>query len=249
MRRSPRRSTAASTSRPAKAIEMAGKLYTRGQFAPGRAGMPADHQRPASQRRCAQYPRRVACRAAAQPMRRSTALKRAIKINPQASSYHANLGEVLRQPGKLDDAGQGARRGGELDAEQRAGAEQSRHHPLRACANSARRSIIIRARSRSTPEHGRGAEQSRQRAAHDRRYRRRDLRPIRTRSSSAPSIPRPTTTSAPCFSRTASSRKPSMRCARRSSRTRATSRLTTISPSCCSARRRTSRRCGCLAMR
>jgi tetratricopeptide (TPR) repeat protein len=88
---------------PAKAIEMAGQLYSRGQF--GQA-----------ERVCSQI---IASRpgngdahnilgvslAGLGRMDEAVgALKRAIKINGQAASYHANLGEILRQAGKLDEA-------------------------------------------------------------------------------------------------------------------------------------------------
>ena len=88
---------------PAKAIEMAGQLYSRGLF--GQA-----------ERVCRQI---IAARpgnadahnilgvtlAAMDRFEDAVAsLDRAIRINPQAPSYHANLGEVLRQAGKTEEA-------------------------------------------------------------------------------------------------------------------------------------------------
>ena len=88
---------------PAKAIEMAGQLYSRRQYAQ-------------AERVCRQI---IAARpgnadahnilgvslAALGNSREAVAeLKRAIKINGQAPSYQANLGEILRQAGKLDEA-------------------------------------------------------------------------------------------------------------------------------------------------
>ena len=90
---------------PAKAIEMAGQLYSRRQYAQ-------------AERVCRQI---IAARpgnadahnilgvslAALGNSREAVAeLKRATKINAQAPSYHANLGEILRQAGKLDEAAQ-----------------------------------------------------------------------------------------------------------------------------------------------
>ena len=73
-------------------------------------------------------------------------LQRAIKLAPQAASYHANLGEVLRQAGELDEAGSALGAGGQARPQECPGAQQSRDHPLRAEASSRRRSNFIAAR-------------------------------------------------------------------------------------------------------
>ena len=88
---------------PAKAIEVAGQLYSRRQFA-------------RAERVCRQI---VAARPAeadafnilgaslaalGRPEEAADALRRAIAINDRAASYRANLGEILRQAGRLDEA-------------------------------------------------------------------------------------------------------------------------------------------------
>ena len=88
---------------PAKAIEMAGELYSKGEFA-------------AAERVCRQL---IAVRPDSSDAHNVlgvtlarmgrvdegvAALKRAIAINGVPASYHANLGEVLRQAGRLDEA-------------------------------------------------------------------------------------------------------------------------------------------------
>lgn len=88
---------------PAKAIAMAGKLYSEGKFAQ-------------AQRVCAQIIEArpgnadahnihgVSLNALGKPKEAIAALKRAVKLAPQAASIHANLGEVLRQAGQKKDA-------------------------------------------------------------------------------------------------------------------------------------------------
>ena len=88
---------------PARAIEMAGQLFSRGEFAQ-------------AERVCRQL---IAARADSSDAHNIlgvtlarlermdeavAALKRAIEINGAPASYHANLGEILRQAGRLDEA-------------------------------------------------------------------------------------------------------------------------------------------------
>jgi Flp pilus assembly protein TadD len=88
---------------PAKAIEMAGRLYAQGDFA-------------AAERVCRQL---IAARPDSSDAHNILGvtlarldrvdegvaeLRRAIAINGGPASYHANLGEVLRQAGRLDEA-------------------------------------------------------------------------------------------------------------------------------------------------
>ena len=88
---------------PAKAIEMAGALYSRGQL--GQA-----------ERVCRQIIAARPAQADAHNILGVTlaamgrhddaveSIKRAIKLNANAASYQANLGEILRQAGKKDEA-------------------------------------------------------------------------------------------------------------------------------------------------
>jgi tetratricopeptide (TPR) repeat protein len=88
---------------PAKAIEMAGQLYSRRQYAQAervcrqiisaRPGNPDAHNILG-----------VTLAALGNSKEAVAELRRAIKINAQAPSYHANLGEILRQAGRLDEA-------------------------------------------------------------------------------------------------------------------------------------------------
>jgi len=88
---------------PAKAIEMAGKLYSRRQFAQAeRVCRQIITARPANAD--AHNILGVSLAALGKMDEAVDALKRAIKVNGQAPSYHANLGEVLRQAGRLDEA-------------------------------------------------------------------------------------------------------------------------------------------------
>ena len=90
---------------PAKAVEMAGQLYTRGEH---RQAMRVCRQiiqaRPANAD--AHNILGVTLSALGETEEAITELKRAIKLNPQAPSYHANLGEILRQNDRLDEAAQ-----------------------------------------------------------------------------------------------------------------------------------------------
>jgi len=89
---------------PAKAIAMAGKLYSEGKFSqaqkvceqiiearPGNADAHNIHG--------------VSLNAQGRPKDAIAALRRAVKLAPQAASIHANLGEVLRQAGNGKEAG------------------------------------------------------------------------------------------------------------------------------------------------
>jgi tetratricopeptide (TPR) repeat protein len=88
---------------PAKAIEMAGQLYSRGQYAQAaRVCSQIIGARPGNAD--AHNIRGVSLAALGQIDEGVAALKRAVKINGQAASYHANLGEILRQAKRLDEA-------------------------------------------------------------------------------------------------------------------------------------------------
>ncbi|MGE5562009.1 MAG: tetratricopeptide repeat-containing sulfotransferase family protein [Bacillota bacterium] len=88
---------------PAKAIEMAGQLYSRGQYGQAeRVCRQIIAARPANAD--AHNILGVSLAGLGQMDEAVAALKRAIKINGQAPSYHANLGEILRQAGRLDEA-------------------------------------------------------------------------------------------------------------------------------------------------
>ena len=88
---------------PAKAIEMAGKLYSRNQYTQAeRVCRQIIAARPANAD--AHNILGVSLAALGQAEAAIDSIKRAIKINAKAPSYHANLGEVLRQAGRLDEA-------------------------------------------------------------------------------------------------------------------------------------------------
>jgi tetratricopeptide (TPR) repeat protein len=88
---------------PAKAVEMAGKLYGQRQFAQAaRTCNQIIAARPANAD--AQNILGVSLAALGRFDDAIAAIRRAIKINAQAPSYYANLGEVLRQAGKADEA-------------------------------------------------------------------------------------------------------------------------------------------------
>ena len=90
---------------PAKAIEMAGQLYSRGQYAQAeRVCRQIIAARPGNAD--AHNILGVSLAALGQKDEAVASLKRAVKINGQAASYHANLGEILRQAGHLDQAAQ-----------------------------------------------------------------------------------------------------------------------------------------------
>jgi tetratricopeptide (TPR) repeat protein len=88
---------------PAKAIEMAGVLYSRGQLGQAeRVCRQVIAARPAQAD--AHNILGVTLAAAKRTDAAVESLKRAIKLNPQAPSYHSNLGEILRQAGRRDEA-------------------------------------------------------------------------------------------------------------------------------------------------
>ena len=88
---------------PAKAIEMAGQLYSDGDFAQAeRVCRQLISARPDSSD--AHNVLGVTLARLGRMDEAVAALRRAIEINGQPASYHANLGEILRQAGRLDDA-------------------------------------------------------------------------------------------------------------------------------------------------
>ena len=88
---------------PAKAIEMAGKLYSRRQYAQAeRVCRQIIAARPGNSD--AHNILGVSLAALGNNDDAVASLKRAVKINPQAASYHANLGEILRQAGETQEA-------------------------------------------------------------------------------------------------------------------------------------------------
>jgi len=99
---------------PAKAIEMAGQLYSRRQYAQAeRVCRQIIAARPGNAD--AHNILGVSLAALGQQKDAIAELKRAIKINPQAPSYHANLGEILRQSGNLDEASEALNTATKLD--------------------------------------------------------------------------------------------------------------------------------------
>jgi tetratricopeptide (TPR) repeat protein len=99
---------------PGKAVEMAGKLYSRGQF--GQA-VRVCRQILAARPGNADAHNILGVSLAAQgAMDEAIAeLNRAVKLNADAASYHANLGEVLRQAGQLDKASEALERAIKLE--------------------------------------------------------------------------------------------------------------------------------------
>jgi tetratricopeptide (TPR) repeat protein len=88
---------------PAKAIEMAGQLYSKGQYAQAeRVCRQIISARPGNAD--AHNILGVSLAALGNSKDAVAEIKRAIKINAQAPSYYANLGEILRQAGKLEEA-------------------------------------------------------------------------------------------------------------------------------------------------
>ena len=88
---------------PAKAVEMAGQLYSRGQYGQAeRVCRQILTARPGNAD--AHNILGVSLAALGRSEDAVTELQRAIKLNPEAPSYHANLGEILRQAGRLDEA-------------------------------------------------------------------------------------------------------------------------------------------------
>src|SRR6185312_769429 len=98
---------------PARAIEMAGQLYSKGEFAAAeRVCRQLIAARPDSSD--AHNILGVALAALGRPDEANEALRRAIEINPGAASYRANLSDVLRRAGQLDDAARAAQQAIEL---------------------------------------------------------------------------------------------------------------------------------------
>jgi Flp pilus assembly protein TadD len=88
---------------PAKAIEMAGQLYSRGQYGPAaRVCKQIIDARPGNGD--AHNILGVTLAAMGRTDDAVESLKRAIKVNAKAASYHANLGEVLRLAGRSEEA-------------------------------------------------------------------------------------------------------------------------------------------------
>ena len=88
---------------PEKAVEMAGKLYSRGNFQQAsRVCRQIIQARPGNAD--AHNILGVSLLGLGQKDEAIQEVERAIKINPHAPSYHANLGEVLRQAGRLEEA-------------------------------------------------------------------------------------------------------------------------------------------------
>src|SRR3954454_11302730 len=99
---------------PAKAIEMAGLLYNRGQYAQAeRVCRQIIGARPANAD--AHNILGVTLAAAGKFDDAVASLERAIKLSPQAASYFANFGEVLRQGGKLKEAEEALEKAVELE--------------------------------------------------------------------------------------------------------------------------------------
>ena len=88
---------------PAKAIELAGRLYTEGRY-----GQTESVCRQIIQQNPAHADAHnilgVALNAQGKTKEAVATLKRAIKLAPRASSFYANLGEIERQRGNLTEA-------------------------------------------------------------------------------------------------------------------------------------------------
>jgi tetratricopeptide (TPR) repeat protein len=88
---------------PAKAIEMAGKLYAQRKYAQAeRVCRQIIAARPANAD--AHNILGVSLAALGRTADAVESLKRAIKINPRAASYYGNLGEILRQSGQTQES-------------------------------------------------------------------------------------------------------------------------------------------------
>jgi tetratricopeptide (TPR) repeat protein len=99
---------------PAKAIEMAGQLYSRRNYAQAeRVCRQIIASRPGNAD--AHNILGVSLAALGNSKDAIAELRRAVKINAQAPSYHANLGEILRQSGKLDEASEALEEAIKLD--------------------------------------------------------------------------------------------------------------------------------------
>ena len=101
---------------PAKAIEMAGQLYSRGQYPPAaRVCHQIIQARPGNAD--AHNILGVTLAAMGRADEAVESLKRAIKINNSAASYHANLGEILRQAGRTQEAAEALEEAIKIDPE------------------------------------------------------------------------------------------------------------------------------------
>ena len=99
---------------PAKAIEMAGQLYTRRQYGQAeRVCRQIIAARPGNSD--AHNILGVTLAAVGKAKEAVATLKRAIKLNPNAASYHANLGEILRQAGQASEAAEALQAAIKLD--------------------------------------------------------------------------------------------------------------------------------------
>ena len=99
---------------PAKAIEMAGRLYTAQKFRQAeKVCRQIIQSRPTHAD--AHNILGVTLNALGLPKEAVASLKRAIRLAPKAASYHANLGEILRQRGHATDAGIALRQAVEID--------------------------------------------------------------------------------------------------------------------------------------
>ena len=88
---------------PAKAVEMAGRLYALRRYAGAkRVCRQILAARPANADACNILG--VSLAALGKADEGEAALRRAIELNPDAPSFHANLGEVLRRSGRIDEA-------------------------------------------------------------------------------------------------------------------------------------------------
>ena len=155
---------------PAKAIEMAGQLYSRGQYAQAeRVCRQIISARPGNAD--AHNILGVSLAALGKSDDAVTELGRAIKINGEAPSYHANLGEILRQAGRLDEAAKALETAIKLEANNaqalnNLGIIQYEKRNFKKAVEYYRRALAI------NPTDAGSAEQSRQCLAHDRRRRR-----------------------------------------------------------------------------
>src|SRR4051794_38860142 len=99
---------------PAKAVEMAGTLFSQGKYAQAeRVCRQIIGARPGNAD--ASNILGVTLNALGQHDEAIATLRNAIKLAPKASTIHANLGEVLRQQGKRDEAEKVLERAVELD--------------------------------------------------------------------------------------------------------------------------------------
>jgi tetratricopeptide (TPR) repeat protein len=99
---------------PAKAIDMAGRLYAQGRFAQAeRVSRQIVAARPALAD--AHNILGASLAALGQCEEAVNAVRRAIKLEPKAASYRSNLGEILRRNGALDEAADELDKAADLD--------------------------------------------------------------------------------------------------------------------------------------